>query len=147
MVFKRFVGADIKAERPYYADAGEKEAGGWDLFGIIGFSGDVRGALVISMKKGLAFKLTAALTSRIYTELEADVLDAVGELVNIIAGHIKKGIDSGLRLIISLPITVRGYNHAITWLTGHTKIICIPFKIFDGDGFMVSITLEMQDPL
>jgi len=88
MVFKRFVGADIKAERPYYA--GEKEVSGWDLFGIIGFSGDARGSLVIAMKRELAFKLTAALTGKIYTELESDVLDAVGELVNIIAGHVKK---------------------------------------------------------
>lgn len=144
MVFKKFVGAELVAERPYFFN--DQEVSGWDLFAIIGFTGEARGAVVISMKKELAFKLASILTGKIHTEVDQDVLDAIGEIINIIAGHVKHGLENAFHLIISLPIVVQGQDHTISWLAGNTHIICIPFNIFEDDGLLLSISLESKEP-
>ncbi|HOE09102.1 MAG TPA: chemotaxis protein CheX, partial [Treponemataceae bacterium] len=59
-VFKDFIGADLVAERPYFMD--KKDAHDWDISAVIGLTGEARGAVVISMKKILALKLTEMLT-------------------------------------------------------------------------------------
>jgi chemotaxis protein CheX len=142
MVFKKFMGAELMAERPYFFN--DQEVRGWDLFAIIGFTGEARGAVVISMKKDLAFKIANTLTGKNHKEMDQDVLDAIGEIINIIAGHVKQGLENTFRLVISLPIVVQGQDHSISWLAGNTHIICIPFNIFEDDGFLLSISLETK---
>ncbi|MDR2535974.1 MAG: chemotaxis protein CheX [Treponema sp.] len=141
-VFKNFIGTEIVAERSYLFD--QAVVTGWDLFAMIGFTGGSRGAVVISMKKDLAFKLTKRFTSKIYTELEDDVTDAVGEIVNIIAGNVKQGAIEQLQLKLSPPIIIRGQGHSISWLAGGDPIVSIPFKIYETEIFMLSVTLEKK---
>jgi len=86
-VFKELIGFEAEAKMPYFM--GKDETGEWDISGIIGLTGEARGAVVISMKQELAKKLTTILTDVVHTKLDDDVIDAVGELVNIIAGNVK----------------------------------------------------------
>ena len=141
-VFRNFVGTELTAERSYLFD--QAVFTGWDLFAMIGFTGGARGAVVISMKKNLALKLTTRLTGRTHTELDDDVTDAIGEIVNIIAGNVKHGIVEELQLILSPPIIIRGQGHSISWLAGGDTIVSIPFKIYENEIFMLSITLEKK---
>ncbi|MDR1058898.1 MAG: chemotaxis protein CheX [Treponema sp.] len=139
-VFQEFIGSDLTAGRPYFMDV--NTAVDWDISAIIGLTGEARGAVVISMKKGLAIKLTDILTGTSHTELDDEVVDAVGEIVNIIAGNVKKSLEDAFRLVISLPTIVRGQEHMIKWPHGQARIICIPFTIFETDTFNLSVAIE-----
>jgi len=114
----------------------------WDISGIIGLTGEARGAVVISMKKELAINLTTILTGTEHKGFDDDVVDAVGEIINIIAGNVKQELEDAYRLVISLPTIVRGKEHSIKWPNNQARVICIPFGIRDGDDFTLSVALE-----
>jgi chemotaxis protein CheX len=139
-VFKKFMGVEITANRPYFMDA-EAESN-WDISAIIGLTGEARGAVVISMKKELAARLTDILTGPQHNDLDAEIVDAIGEIVNIIAGNVKKNLEEAFRLIISLPTIVQGRQHMIKWPSGQARIICIPFTLFQDDIFILSVAIE-----
>lgn len=139
-VFKEFVGADLNEERPYFAQTGAVME--WDISAVIGLTGEARGAVVISMKKELAIKITGMLTGQDPRNVDDDVVDAIGEIVNIIAGNVKKSLEDSFRLVISLPTIVQGREHSIKWPNNQARIICIPFKIFDDTTFNLSVAIE-----
>ncbi|MBP7479453.1 MAG: chemotaxis protein CheX [Spirochaetaceae bacterium] len=139
-VFKDFIGAELVAERPYFMD--KKDAHDWDISAVIGLTGEARGAVVISMKKILALKLTEMLTESPHGEIDDEVIDAIGEIINIIAGNAKRGLEELFRLVISLPTIIRGQNHSISWPNEQARIICIPFKIFDKESFCLLLAIE-----
>jgi|GEM_PF-3786607 hypothetical protein len=69
-VFRDFIGAELTAERPYFID--KKDAYEWDISAVIGLTGEARGAVVISMKKALALKITDQLTEYEHTKITKD---------------------------------------------------------------------------
>ena len=142
-VFKDLIGKEIEAKIPHFL---EKDAATeWDISGIIGLTGEARGAVVISMKDDLAMKLTGILTGKVYNVLYDEVVDAVGELINIIAGNVKQELEDAYRLIISLPTIVTGKGHTINWPNGHARVICIPFSYSKTENFILSIALESDE--
>lgn len=142
-VFKDFIGKEVEAGTPYFL---EKEAvTEWDISGVIGLTGEARGAVVISMKDDLAINLTGILTGKVHNVLYDEVVDAVGELINIIAGNVKQELEDAYRLVISLPTIVTGKGHTINWSTSHTRIICIPFLFSGTEHFILSVALESDD--
>ena len=138
--FKDFVGAELNVDRPYIQQ--KDKATEWDISGVIGLSGEARGAVAIGMKGALAIKLTDMLTSTKHASIDDEVVDAIGEIVNIIAGNAKKGLEESFRLIISLPTIIRGTGHQIQWPHEQARIICIPFTIFESDTFNLSVAIE-----
>jgi chemotaxis protein CheX len=139
-VFKEFVGAELTVDRPYFSD--KDAVNQWDISAVIGLTGEAKGAVVVSMKESLAVKLTDILTNTAHKEIDDEVVDAIGEIVNIIAGNAKKGLEEAFRLVISLPTIVQGTGHAIKWPNAQTRIICIPFTIFTGETFTLSVAIE-----
>jgi chemotaxis protein CheX len=139
-VFKDFVGIDLVVDRPFFAD--KDSINEWDISAVIGLTGEARGAVVISMKKILAIKLTDILTGTAHEETDEEVVDAIGEIVNIIAGNAKKGLEETFRLVISLPTIIQGKGHAIKWPNSQARIICIPFTAPEGDTFNLAVAIE-----
>ena len=139
-VFRDFLGAELSEGRPYLVDSGATAEG--DISAIIGLTGEARGAVVISMKTDLAAKITSMLTGLEYNDLDDDVVDAIGEIVNIIAGNVKKDLENDFRLIISLPSIVQGQNHIIRWPGIQARFIRIPFKILNDYTFNLSVAIE-----
>ena len=142
-VFKQFVKLQLTVERPYIFNG--NNVGDWDIFAVIGFSGEVRGSFAITMKKNVAFKLTNIITGKTYTEIDEDVIDAIGEIVNIIAGNVKVGFENAFNLEISLPLVVKGEGHSISWIMNTATVFCVPFKIFENDELVLSISLEKKE--
>ena len=139
-VFKEFLNLDLEAKLPYFME--KNETTDWDISGVIGLTGEARGAVVISLKTDLAIRLTAILTGKEYKSLDADVIDAVGEIINIIAGNAKQELEEAFRLVISLPTIVKGKEHSINWPIGQARVICIPFTTPSNDSFTISVALE-----
>jgi chemotaxis protein CheX len=138
-VFKEFIGFDLQPGRPYFAE--RDTVSEWDISAVIGLTGEARGAVVISMRKELAMKLTDVLTGSRHTKLDDEVVDAIGEIVNIIAGNVKKHLEEAFRLVISLPTIVEGKEHSIKWPNAQTRIMCIPFTL-ENDVFNLSVAIE-----
>lgn len=139
-IFEDFIGVKLTAERPYFAQ--KEDPHEWMISGIIGFSREARGAVVISMRKETALRITELLTGMKYDKIDDQVIDAIGEIINIIAGNAKKGLEETFKLAISLPTIVRGVNHKITWPGESARIIAVPFKLFEDDAICLSIAIE-----
>ena len=140
-VFLEFLGEKLEVKLPYFV--GKDEVYDWDVSAIIGLIGEARGAVVLSMRDELALKLTNILAAgRMDNIDQGDVMDTVGEIVNIIAGNVKYELEESFKLVISLPTLIKGKEHSISWPDGQTNVICIPFTIFNKENFSLFIALE-----
>ena len=140
-VFKEFCQTDVKAGRVFFVSKDEYETS-WDISGIIGLSGEASGAVAISLKGITACRVTKTLTGQEHDTVDSDVTDAVGEIINIIAGNVKKEFEEELKIKISLPSIVRGKAHTIVWPSEKTRIICIPFTIFEDQEMCLSVAVD-----
>ena len=141
--FKEFIGIEISPRHPHFLDPEKKFE--WDISAVIGLSGIVKGAVIISMKAELAIKLTDLLAGEGHTEIDADVIDAIGEINNIIAGNIKPRVPNGDKIVISIPTIIKGKEHLIAWPSKQTRILCIPHKAFDNDIFHLMVAIELEN--
>jgi len=136
--FQQLFQCEPEALTPYLVR--KEEVLDWDISGIIGIAGEAKGLVVLSFPADLAKTLTTELTGAVKTALDDDVTDAVGELVNIIAGNAKRGLEE-FQLLLSLPSIVRGPSHQVTWPSGPVPIITVPFSTPQGH-FSLSVALE-----
>jgi chemotaxis protein CheX len=140
--FKEFCGVDVTPRHPHFLDPDKSMD--WDISAVIGLSGAVRGAVIVSMKTELAIKLTELLTGDTHSGLDADVVDAIGEINNIIAGNIKPKVPNGEKIVISIPTIIKGKEHTIAWPSKQTRILCIPHKAYNNDIFHLMVAIEME---
>jgi len=140
--FKDFVGFELTAGHPHFS--GRTLDFERDISAVIGLSGVVRGAVVISMRKEFALSITDALVGSSHSELDDDVVDAIGEIVNIVAGNIKQYVEGGEQIVISLPTVVKGKDHKFAWPGKHSRILCISFK-YEDDSFFLLADMEKAD--
>ena len=139
--FKDFCGIDVTPKQPYFLDPDKGFE--WDISAVIGLSGAVKGAIIVSMKTELAVKLTSLLTGDVHTELDGDVVDAIGEINNIIAGNIKPKVPNGDKIVISIPTIIKGKEHSIAWPSKQTRILCIPHSC-NEDMFHLMVAIEIE---
>ena len=142
-VFRDFCNTEIKAGRVFFVSKDEFESI-WDISGIIGLSGETNGAVAISLKDTTVFRLTEMLTGSKHTSIDKYVTDALGEIINIIAGNVKIVYEKSYRIKISLPTIVKGKAHSIVWPSEKARIICIPFTIFGDEEFCLSVAMEQE---
>ncbi|GMO49827.1 MAG: chemotaxis protein CheX [Termitinemataceae bacterium] len=144
-VFRKLGKVEIKAGRPYIiTKADMQKQQNWDVSAVIGFTGEAIGAAVISFKSSLAIKLVDTLTGKTHTEMDREVNDVVGEIINIIAGRAKERMENEFTLTISLPTIVRGNSMSVEWPGNLPRIICIPFTVFKTETFTLAISIEQK---
>ena len=136
-VFTEFFGIIPEVQKPYLMKLDEEHD--WDVSAIIGIAGQAKGAVVISFTKKMAAKLTSILVKKEIKDVDIDVVDTIGEVVNIITGNAKKGLEE-YRLMISLPSIIKGNNHRVAWPSKTIPNIGIPFKTPHGQ-FTLSVAL------
>ena len=140
-VFHDFCKTEVKAGRVFFV-AKDEYVASWDISGIIGLSGEASGAVAISLKENTACKVTSILTGEEHSTFDSDVTDAVGEIINIITGNVKKHFEEEMKIKISLPSIIKGKAHSIVWPSEKTRIICIPFAIFENQEFCLSVAVD-----
>ena len=137
-VFKTMVGIDPERGQ-LYIKSGEKLP--YDISGIIGLAGQASGFVVISMTESLAYKVLENFLGEKKTELDEDVMDAIGEILNMIAGGAKQVFSrKGIKFKISIPNVVVGKNHMV----GKQKNVqCIGMTFNVGeDTFVIEVALN-----
>jgi chemotaxis protein CheX len=140
-IFKSMIQCDLVPERAYFAN--KDSFLDWDISGLIALTGGVKGLVAISMKYPTATKITAQLTG-LDSITSSDMADAVGELVNIIAGNVKKNLEDMFRIVISLPRVVRGKAHVVVIPDDRIRLLCIPFTIYENEVICLSININEQ---
>ena len=138
-VFKEMLKLDIKPDRAYFAE--KKAFLDWDVSGIIALTGGVKGLVAISLKNETAEKITKMLTNKDVTS-KTEITDAVGELVNIISGNVKKKLEDLFRIIISIPKVVSGMAHMVVIPDDRIRLLCIPFTVFENEVICLSINIQ-----
>jgi chemotaxis protein CheX len=104
-VFSTMLALDLEAAAPF---ANSRPLSQGDVTAMIGIAGDQRGFVAILCTSLQAREFTARLLGMERDEVTDSnaILDAVGELVNIVAGSLKTGYVSRGNLQISLPTVV-----------------------------------------
>ncbi|BAI81769.1 conserved hypothetical protein (plasmid) [Deferribacter desulfuricans SSM1] len=113
----------------------------YDISGIIGLSGQAIGSVVISFPESLALKVVSKFMGIQKLQADDDVVDAVGEIVNMIAGGAKKIFtDKGLKFKISIPNVVTGKNHKIS-RPSTIPCVVIYFTVLN-EMFVIEVSLK-----
>jgi len=112
-----------------------------DVSGIIGLTGAARGSLALSFSDKCIIKIVNNMLGENFTETNAEVRDAVGEITNMISGDARKRLEAnGLVITAAIPTVVFGKSHRINHVMGGPSII-IPFETDEGP-FVVDVCLS-----
>jgi chemotaxis protein CheX len=106
-----------------------------DISGIIGLSGGAKGSISMTFPKITALKVVSAFVGEKIVTVDDGVIDAVGELANIVAGAAKKDLVK-YNISISLPTVVVGDNHELSGAKEVTPIF-VPFETPLGNFSLV----------
>ncbi len=131
-VCKEFLNIQAEAGNPELYDKNNSVCCSWDISGTIGLAGDIKGMVVISFRQELILKISSNLMQKEITEIDDEVIDIVGELVNIVAGNAKKFLEE-FRIVISLPTVIKGSNHSFFPASNRVTIFRVPFKTDYGE--------------
>ncbi len=135
LVFATMVGLQITVGAPKQK---ANPAPSYDVSGIIGFSGEVVGSVVLSFPTETAARIVEAFAGSVMDPDSPGFADAVGELANMVAGAAKK--DLGVTANISVPTVVRGAGHTLARLSD-VPCVVLPCKTPVGD-FAVEINIR-----
>lgn len=110
--------------------------------GMVGLAGTHKGMLAIHIPDEVAKSVTAHFLGIDVGEVNDDVLDAVGELANMLGGTVKSILSAkGRDIDLSLPTTIYGEEYVFQCSDDH-QLIIIPFSV-NGEGrFFVEFQLE-----
>ena len=135
-VFKTMLNLDILFRKPPIKT---QEAISHDVSGIIGLSGEVVGAVIVSFPKFSAIRIASTFAGVSLSDTDDDFADAIGELANMIAGNAKKDLD-GLNIMISTPSVVIGSGHEVKNSKAVPRLI-IPCSCVMG-SFVVEVGMK-----
>lgn len=122
-VFRTMAACELKRGKPFLAEGVHPTH---EISGVIGLSGKAIGTVVLSLDESVALKVTAAMLGEEPAEMNGDVVDAIGELTNMIAGSAKAQFEH-LEMSVSLPSVIMGRNHRVAF-PGDIQPIAIPFE-------------------
>jgi chemotaxis protein CheX len=134
-VFNTMVGVATTIGKPHLK---MQPAPTYDVSGIVGFSGNVVGSVVVSFQSSCAVALVKAFSGTELALNDPDFADAIGELANMIAGAAKKEFD--LICNITVPSIIIGCGHTVARLSG-VPCVVIPVSTPVGE-FAVEVNIK-----
>lgn len=130
-IFEMMLSMDVTLGEPTLKNNDEPSH---DVSGIIGFTEGFEGSVVLSFPEATAFRLCSVFIGSEVNEPGEDLNDAIGELVNMIAGGAKAMFKAD-RVSISCPNVVYGKGHKISGSKDATTVVlpcdcdCGPFNL------------------
>jgi len=97
----------------------------YPISGIIGLSGNIVGTVILTMSEPLALKVASVMLMDDLKTVNPDVLDAIGELTNMVAGNAKSQLEE-YKLSLSLPNVIYGADTEV-YFPERSQPITIPF--------------------
>lgn len=142
-VLEMMAGLAVKGLDPFQMN-GKSILG--EMSAIIGLSGkDLQGAIIIHFNKPLAFYLLQTIFETESTEITDEVLDAVGEITNMISGKFKTELVTAGQheFNITVPTIVVGQNYQ-TYIRGVRGTSTVfPYVSEDGEK-QINVELKIH---
>ncbi len=115
----------------------------YDVSAIIGITGSGTGGVVLSFPEDVACKVVGRMLDEHIAEVDQDVVDGVGELVNIITGNakrdlVKHGFDD---LTVSIPNVVIG-RHRMVWHSKDMPCLMSQFFLTELGPFSIEVNIR-----
>ena len=103
-----------------------------DISGIIGITGATEGSLAVTFSESCILHIVSNMLGEKFTAINADIVDAVGEITNMISGDARRILgEGGLSLEASIPTVIRGKGHIVEHVANSPTIV-IPFDTIHG---------------
>jgi len=113
------------------------------ITGMVGMAGIYSGILSIHCPQQLALTITSNMLGMDVSEVGEDVNDALGEIANMLGGHVKQVLSKGgLDLNLSIPTVISGESYSVNCMADKDCVI-IPFS-WNDEGFLVGLTLRKE---
>lgn len=110
------------------------------VLALIGLAGTWAGSGTFSCSADMARKLSSALLMSEYASINDEVLDAIGEVTNMVLGNVKTALEEKLGPMgLSIPTVVFGRNFTTRSMSKASWTV-VPFKL-DGDMIQVHLCL------
>jgi chemotaxis protein CheX len=114
-----------------------------DVSGIIGMTGDAIGSLALTFSEKCIIGIVSKMLGESHKEINKEVMDAVGELTNMISGASRKLMEKdNLKVFAAIPTVVFGKAHTVRHVIQGPSIV-IPFQTECGD-FVIDVCLQSQ---
>jgi len=140
-VIKTMAFMDAVAGKPYLK---KDDTAQGDISGIIGITGDATGSLAISFTEECIWGITGSMLGETYNETTQEVLDAAGELTNMVSGVARTNMEKmGLKVFAAIPSVVFGKDHTIRHILNSPSIV-IPFSTKSGE-FVVDVCIRTTE--
>lgn len=135
-LFVEFMNISVTPGKPFLLPDPQDLRG---VSAIIGLAGDTTGAVVLTFSRETAIAMVSRMEGKKYVALGSEILDGVGEMVNIIAGNAKKDL-LDYKIVISLPGIITGSDYKINWPQG-VPVISIPYESELGP-FAINVSIK-----
>lgn len=111
---------------------------GGSVTGLIGVHGKVSGFVTVNMTERIAIRAVGGLLQENLTEFNAQVVDATGEITNIVVGGIKSALANTkwAFLQITVPSVIVGQGYSIAYARG-LEFINVIFETEDKDALLL----------
>lgn len=113
--------------------------------GLIGMAGnEMTGNLLISFDEKSILAIVSRMLLEEFLTINQDVIDAVGEITNMICGGAKTALaDQGLTFDLATPMVMTG-NNVVMQQTSRSPVLTIPFSTPEGE-FVVETNLKFKN--
>ncbi len=104
-----------------------------DISGLMEISGDLEGTAAISFSEKSILGIVSAMFGEEMLEINDEITDAVGEISNMIAGHVTTKIaELDKKIKVKFTKVVIGRDQIISHLESGSHVISIPFRTTKG---------------
>ena len=121
--------------------------GGSHVASSVGFIGQVTGIVFIYSNVEYARVITSRMLGLDPKEVEGDemVNDSMGELGNMIVGHVKSRLcDRGMSCVLTIPSIVRGSQFSIQAVTSATRVV-VGFRCDTTEQIAIEVLIKAAD--
>jgi chemotaxis protein CheX len=129
---------ESKPGKPYLKNDPVAEG---DVTGLIGITGEANGTISVTFETGSILKVVSNMFGEEITEVGDEVIDAVGEITNMISGQARRELEEqGQVFKAAIPSVLAGVNHRITHIT-KGPVLAIPFLSLGG-RFVIEVCID-----
>ena len=104
-----------------------------DISGLLEISGDLEGTAAISFSEKSILGIVSAMFGEEMLEINDEITDAVGEISNMIAGHVTTKIaELDKKIKVKFTKVVIGRNQTVEHIASGSHVVRIPFRTTKG---------------
>ncbi|HOI14893.1 MAG TPA: chemotaxis protein CheX [Geobacteraceae bacterium] len=113
------------------------------ISGMVGMAGSYTGILAVHCPQSFALRITSNMLGMDVEEMGDDVNDALGEIANMLGGHVKMVLSKGgMDINLSIPTIISGEEYSINSMAESDTVV-VPFT-HEGQRFLVSLKLHKE---